>query len=83
MGSGKCRRDARRTRRLGRSGHLAARRCTGHHDGVNDAQAINREEVLVMMGALADIHVAVHRILGSIEGEDDGEEEEEEDLPDV
>jgi hypothetical protein len=49
---------------------------------VNEAQAIHRDEVLVMMGALADIHVAVHRILGSIEDEDDGEEEEE-DLPNV
>ena len=35
-----------------------------------------------MMGALADIHVAVYRILGYIEGEDD-ETEEEEDLPDA
>jgi hypothetical protein len=34
------------------------------------------------MGALADVHVNVRRILGYIEDEDDGEEEEEEDLPD-
>lgn len=49
---------------------------------VDEVQGIYREEVLVMMGSLADIHVAVHRILGYIEGEDD-EEEEAKDLPDA
>lgn len=43
---------------------------------------IYRAEVLTIMGALADIHVGVRRILGYIEGEDDGEEEAE-DLPDA
>lgn len=31
---------------------------------VDEVQGIYREEVLAMMGSLADIHVAVHRILG-------------------
>ena len=43
---------------------------------------IYRGEVVVMMGALADIIVDVRKIVGYIEGEDD-EEEEEEDLPDT
>lgn len=53
---------------------------SGQSPPQDEAQGIYREEVFLMMGSLADIHVAVQRILGYIEGEDD-EEEEEEDLP--
>ena len=38
---------------------------------------IYRAEVTTIMGALADIHVNVQRILDYIEGDEDGEEEEE------
>ncbi|GIU95798.1 MAG: hypothetical protein KatS3mg012_2255 [Gaiellaceae bacterium] len=48
---------------------------------MDEEQGIYRGEVLVMLGALADIRVAVDRILRYIEGEDDEEEETEEDLP--
>lgn len=44
---------------------------------------IYRSEVILMIGALADLRFDVGRILGYIEGEDDGEEEEEEGLPDA
>jgi len=49
---------------------------------VDEEEGIYRDEVMEILGALADIKVAVLRILGYIEGEDD-EEEEEEDLPDA
>lgn len=47
-----------------------------------EEQGIYRGEVMVIMGALADVGVKVTQILRYIEGEDD-EEEEEEDLPDA
>ncbi|HSJ94182.1 MAG TPA: hypothetical protein VK896_09125 [Gaiellaceae bacterium] len=51
----------------------------------NKEQRIYRGEVIEMMGALADIKMAVFRILRYIEGEDDDEEEETEegDPPDA
>jgi len=48
---------------------------------MDEEQGIYRGEVIEMMGALADLKVAVLRILGYIEGEDEDEEEEEEDRP--
>jgi hypothetical protein len=39
---------------------------------VDDEQGIYRVEVLAIMGALADIGVAVRTILGYIEGDEDG-----------
>jgi hypothetical protein len=48
---------------------------------MDEEQGIYRGEVIEMMGALADVKVAVLRILGYIEGEDEDEEEEEEDRP--
>jgi hypothetical protein len=48
---------------------------------VEEEQGIYRGEVIDMIGALADIKVAVQRILSYIEGEDEKEEEEEEDHP--
>jgi hypothetical protein len=60
-------------RRESRAGTLGA---------VEEEEGIYRDEVTLMLGLLGDIKVAVLRILGYIEGEDDGEEEEE-DLPDT
>lgn len=49
---------------------------------MEEEQGIYRGEVMEMMGALADIRVAVDRIVSYIEGDDDEEEEaEEEDQP--
>jgi len=48
---------------------------------MDDEQGIYRAEVFAIMGALADIGVAVRTILGYIEG-DDEDEAEEEDSPD-
>ena len=49
---------------------------------MEEEQGIYRGEVTEMIGALADIKVAVYRILRYIEGEDNDEEEEpEEDRP--
>jgi hypothetical protein len=48
---------------------------------VEEEQGIYRDEVTLMLFMLADIKLAVLRILGYIEGEDDDEEEE--DLPDA
>jgi hypothetical protein len=45
---------------------------------VDEEQGIYRGEVTEMIGALADIKVAVLRILSYIEGEDEDEEEAEE-----
>ena len=54
----------------------------GTLDPVEEEQGIYRGEVTEMIGALADIKVAVYRILRYIEGEDNDEEEEpEEDRP--
>jgi hypothetical protein len=52
---------------------------------VEEEQGIYRDEVQDILGALADIKMAVFRILGYIEGEDQDEEEEEEegDPPDA
>jgi hypothetical protein len=50
---------------------------------VDEPVGIYREEVLAIMGTLADVNVNVLRILSHFEDEDDGEEEEEEDLPDT
>lgn len=47
---------------------------------MEEERGIYREEVLLMLGALAGIKVAVQRILWYIEGDD---EEEAEDLPDA
>ena len=44
---------------------------------MDEEEGIYRDEVMEILGALADIKVAVLRILGYIEGEDDEEEEEE------
>jgi hypothetical protein len=46
---------------------------------VEEGKGIYRGEVIEMMGAIADIRVAVFEILRYIEGEDDESEEEEED----
>ncbi|HXF97326.1 MAG TPA: hypothetical protein VNJ46_01795 [Gaiellaceae bacterium] len=46
-----------------------------------EEQGIYRGEVIEMLGALADIKVAVLRILWYIERGDDEAEEEEEDRP--
>jgi hypothetical protein len=48
---------------------------------VEEEQGISRGEVLAMMGALADTSAGVERILGHIEGDEDGQEEE--DVPDA
>ena len=51
---------------------------------MDEEQGIYRGEVQDILGALADIKMAVFRILGYIEGEDDDEEEAEEgDTPDA
>jgi hypothetical protein len=60
---------------------LRARRCDGTLDGVDEEEGIYRDEVRLMLLMLADVKVAVLRILGYIEGDD--EEEEDEDLPDA
>jgi hypothetical protein len=67
----------------GFSGRLVAPNACVHPGWrVEDEQGIYRGEVTEIMWALADIKVAVLRILGYIEGEDeDEEEEEEEDRP--
>jgi len=52
-----------------------------HAVPVYERQRIYREEVLVIMGALADIDVNVRQILGYLEGDDEAEAEE--DLPDA
>jgi hypothetical protein len=49
---------------------------------MEEEEGIYRDEVRLMLILLGDIKVAVLRILGYIEGEDD-EEEEEEDHPDA
>ena len=49
---------------------------------MEEEEGIYRDEVTLMLLLLGDIKVAVLRILGYTEGEDD-EEEEEEDLPDA
>ena len=69
----------------GRRGRLAAAAGRRHPGLVDEEQGIYRGEVIEMMGALADIKMAVFRILRYIEGEDDDEEEETEegDPPDA
>ena len=42
---------------------------------MDEEEGIYREEVLLMIGALADIDVGVRRILSYFEGDDDEEEE--------
>jgi len=54
-----------------------------HARRVEEEQGIYRGEVIEMIGALADIKVAVLEILGYIRGEDDEEEEAEEEPPDA
>jgi hypothetical protein len=44
---------------------------------VDEEQGIYRDEVRVMLGALADIYVDTGRILGVLGAEEDGDEEEE------
>jgi len=44
---------------------------------VDEEQGIYRDEVRVMMGALADIYVDTGRILATLGDEEDGDEEEE------
>jgi hypothetical protein len=44
---------------------------------VDEEQGIYRGEVMVMMGALADIHVDTSRILQLLGYEEDGDEPEE------
>jgi hypothetical protein len=61
---------------------LTAEHWPGTLKTVDDEQGIYRVEVLAMMGALADVHVNVLKILGYIEGDDD-DEAQEEDLPDT
>jgi hypothetical protein len=46
---------------------------------VEEEQGIYREEVVLMMGALADITINTQRILTILEEDDDDEEEEEAD----
>lgn len=48
---------------------------------MEEEQGTYRSEVTDIIGALADIKMAVLRILGYIEGDDDEEEEAEEDRP--
>jgi hypothetical protein len=43
---------------------------------VEEEEGIYREEVLLILGALADIRVGVRTIVRYIEEDDDGEEEE-------
>ena len=50
---------------------------------MEEQQGIYRGEVIEMIGALADIKVAVFEILGYIRGDDDEEEEAEEEPPDA
>ncbi len=50
---------------------------------MDEEQGIYRDEVFTIMGALADVTVDVRKILGYIEGDDDGEEEEEDPAPDT
>jgi hypothetical protein len=44
---------------------------------MDDEKGIYREEVRLMMGALADIYVDTGRILATLGDEEDGDEEEE------
>ena len=46
---------------------------------MEEAQGIHREEVLLVLGALADITTDTDRILAILGGEDDDDEEEEAD----
>ena len=50
---------------------------------MDEEQGIYRGEVITIMGALADVHVKVDRILAYIEGDDDEAEEEEGQPPDA
>jgi hypothetical protein len=43
---------------------------------VEEEEGIYREEVLLILGGLADIDVGVREVLRYFEGDDDGEEEE-------
>ncbi len=61
----------------GRCGHLAPLQSLRHRDCVDEEQGIYRDEVRVMMGALADIYVDTGRILATLGDEEDGDEEEE------
>ena len=45
---------------------------------MEEEQGIYREEVMVMMGALADITTDTRQILAILKGEDEGDHEEEE-----
>jgi len=58
-------------------GHLAVRPAIRHREGVEEDQGIYRDEVRLMMGALADIYVDKGRILAVLGYEEGGDEEEE------
>jgi hypothetical protein len=58
-------------------GHLAPQPSRWHRGRVDEEQGIYREEVLLMMGALADIYANTGRILAILGDEEDGDEEEE------
>jgi hypothetical protein len=45
---------------------------------VDEEAGIYREEVILMMGALADITTDTRQILAILKGEDEGDDEEEE-----
>jgi hypothetical protein len=62
---------------LGRCGYLAPLPSARHRDGMDDEQGIYRDEVRLMMGALADIYVDTGRILAILDDEEDGDEAEE------
>ena len=61
----------------GRNGHLAAELLVRHPDPVDEEQGIYRDEVRVMMGALADIYVDTGRILAILGDEEEDDEAEE------
>lgn len=67
----------------GLPGHLAGGSAAGHARTMDEEEGIFRDEVQDIIGALADIKVAVLKILRYIEGDDDEweEKEEEEDPP--
>ena len=60
------------------NGHLAWRPWRWHPERVDEESGIYREEVIVMMGALADIATDTRQILAILKGDDEDDDEEEE-----
>ena len=64
---------------LAPAGQLAELLSSGHPGLVDEEQGIYRGEVMVMMGALADIQTYNREILAILRDEEEGDEEEEAD----